>query len=105
MATTIAEVVWLQQLLQDLHVDISSPPSLHCDNVSAMALATNPVLHSKAKHIEVDCHFVRERVQQGVISLQFVASTAQYADIFTKGLCSPLFTTHCSNLMLGPPKT
>nr|XP_028949224.1 GDSL esterase/lipase 4-like [Malus domestica] len=42
MATTIAEVVWLQQLLQDLHVDISSPPSLHCDNVSAMALATNP---------------------------------------------------------------
>ncbi|CAN6727335.1 unnamed protein product [Malus baccata var. baccata] len=105
MATTTAEVVWLQQLLQDLHLDISSPPSLHCDNVSAMALATNPVLHSKAKHIEVDCHFVRERVQQGVISLQFVASTTQFADIFTKGLCSPLFTTHCSNLMLGLPKT
>ncbi|CAN6723036.1 unnamed protein product [Malus baccata var. baccata] len=105
MATTTAEVVWLQQLLKDLHLDIPSPPRLHCDNVSAMALATNPVLHSKAKHIEVDCHFVRERVQTGVISLQFVASQAQFADIFTKGLCSPLFTTHCSNLMLGLPQT
>ena len=70
-----------------------------------MALATNPILHFKTKHIEVDCHFVRERVQQGVISLQFVSLTDQYADIFTKGLCSPLFTTHCSNLMLGSTKT
>ena len=105
MATTTAKIVWLQQLLNDLHIHTSSSPVLHCDNISAMALATNPILHSKAKHIEVDCHFVRERVQQGVISLQFVTSTDQYADIFTKGLCSSLFTNHCSNLMLGSTKT
>ncbi|CAN6701669.1 unnamed protein product [Malus baccata var. baccata] len=101
MATTTAEVVWLQQLLKDFHISSSLSPILHCDNISAMALATNPVLHSKAKHIEIDCHFVRERVQQGTITLQYVASEHQYADIFTKGLCSSLFTDHCSNLMLG----
>ncbi|KAM1466444.1 hypothetical protein ACFX2I_031643 [Malus domestica] len=100
MATTTAEVVWLQQLLKDLHISSSISPILHCDNISAMALAINPVLHSKAKHIEIDCHFVRERVQQGTITLQYVASEHQYADIFTKGLCSSLFSDHCSNLML-----
>ena len=101
MATTTAEVVWLQQLLRDLHVSCADPPLLHCDNISAMALATNPVLHSKAKHIEIDCHFVRERVQRGSILLQFVASADQYADILTKGLCSSQFNKFCSNLMLG----
>ncbi|KAM1065917.1 hypothetical protein COP2_021896 [Malus domestica] len=101
MATTTAEVVWLQQILKDLHLPCSEVPLLHCDNISAMALATNPVLHSKAKHIEIDCHFVRERVQQGSIILQFVASSEQHADIFTKGLCYPMFSSHCNNLMLG----
>ncbi|XP_050144052.1 uncharacterized mitochondrial protein AtMg00810-like [Malus sylvestris] len=79
MATTTAEVVWLQQLLKDLHISSSISPILHCDNISAMALAINPVLHSKAKHIEIDCHFVRERVQQGTITLQYVASEHQFA--------------------------
>ncbi|KAB2600999.1 hypothetical protein D8674_002004 [Pyrus ussuriensis x Pyrus communis] len=101
MATTTAEVVWLQQLLKDLSLSSTDTPLLHCDNISAMALATNPILHSKAKHIEIDCHFVRERVQQGIILLQFVASSEQFADILTKGLCFPLFSSHCNNLMLG----
>lgn len=92
MATTTAEVIWIQQLLGDLHVHCSHVPVLHYDYISAMALATNHVLHSKAKHIEIDCHFVRERVQQGTIILQFVTSAYQHADMFTKGLCSPQFT-------------
>ncbi|CAN6557798.1 unnamed protein product [Malus baccata var. baccata] len=87
MATTTAEVVWLQQLLKDLSLSSSVTPLLHCDNISVMALATNSVLHSKAKHIEIDCHFMRERVQQGTILLQFVASSEQFADILTKGTC------------------
>ena len=79
----------------------SDTPLLHCDNISAMALAINPVLHSMAKHIETDCSFVRERVQQRTVLLHFVASADQYADIFTKELCSLQFSVHCSNLMLG----
>ncbi|KAM2554831.1 hypothetical protein TB2_018921 [Malus domestica] len=101
MATTTAEMVWLQQLLKDMSLSSSVTPLLHCDNISTMALATNPILHSKAKHIEIDCHFVHERVQQGTILLQFVASSNQFVDILTKGLCFPLFSSHCSNLMLG----
>ncbi|XP_017184174.1 uncharacterized mitochondrial protein AtMg00810-like [Malus domestica] len=101
MATTTAEIVWIQQLLQNLHMPVLDTLLLHCDNISAMALATNPVFHSKSKHIEIDCHFVRERVQRGTILLQFVNSADQYADVFTKGLCSPQFRFNCSNLMLG----
>ncbi|KAM1804716.1 hypothetical protein ACFX12_030549 [Malus domestica] len=101
MATTTAEVVWIQQLLQDLSLSPSTTHLLHCDNISAMALATNPILHSKAKHIEIDCYFVRERVQQGTIMLQFVNSSDQFADILTKGLCFPLFSSHSNNLMLA----
>ncbi|KAM1050774.1 hypothetical protein ACFX1Q_032452 [Malus domestica] len=101
MATTTVEVVWIQQLLRDLHVSCPDTPLLHYDNISVMALTTNLVLHSKAMHIEIDCHFVPKRVQQGYILLQFVSSTDQYADILTKGLCSPQFNSFCSNLMLG----
>ncbi|KAM2711812.1 hypothetical protein EV1_031893 [Malus domestica] len=101
MATTTAEVVWIQQLLQDLHLPQIDVPLLHCDNISTMALATYLVFHSKSKHIEIDCHFVRERVQQGTILQLFVNSSDQYANMFTKGLCSPQFHFNCSNLMLG----
>ncbi|XP_021818795.1 uncharacterized protein LOC110760780 [Prunus avium] len=103
MATTAAELSWLQQLLHDVHFPMSSPPLLLCDNLSAMALSINPVLHSRVKHIEVDCHFVREKVTGGQLHLQHVPSSLQVADILTKGLCSPSFDFHCSNLKLRPP--
>lgn len=74
MATTTTEVVWIQQLLKDLYIPCDLVPLLHCDNIFALALATNPILHSKTKHIEIDCHFVWERVQQGTILLHFVSS-------------------------------
>ncbi|CAL2232282.1 unnamed protein product [Prunus armeniaca] len=102
MAATTAEIVWLQQLLTDLSFPLAKSPILYYDNLSAMALSTNPILHSCAKHIEVDCHFVREKVTRGEIQLQHVSSSQQVADILTKGLCSPQFNFHCSNLMLEP---
>ncbi|CAL9031837.1 unnamed protein product [Prunus brigantina] len=103
MAVIAAEVVWLQQLLFDLHCPLLWKPILCCDNQSAMALSSNPVLHSRAKHIEINCHFVCEKVTRGDLHLQHVSSAQQVADVLTKGLCSPSFTFHCSTLMLGPP--
>ena len=62
LATTAVELSWLRQVLKDLGVFLPTPPKLWCDNVSALAIASNPVFHARTKHMEVDYHFVRERV-------------------------------------------
>jgi hypothetical protein len=92
---------WIKQLLAFLHISLPGVPVLFCDNLSAIALSFNPVQHQKTKHIEVDVHFVRERVSRQQLSVQFVSSQEQFADILTKGLSAPLFHTHCCNLTLG----
>ncbi|XP_028095340.1 uncharacterized protein LOC114295309 [Camellia sinensis] len=61
LAQTSAELSWLGMLLWDLHIPLD-PPTLWCDNLSAIALSSNPIFHARSKHIEVDCHFVRERI-------------------------------------------
>ncbi|KAM2231636.1 hypothetical protein ACFX1S_015876 [Malus domestica] len=100
LSSTSAELDWIQQLLVFLQVPLPSPPVLFCDNLSTIALAFNPVQHQRTKHIEVDVHFVRERVAKKQLSVQFVSSKEQFADILTKGLSYPLFRTHCTNLMI-----
>ncbi|XP_050379700.1 uncharacterized mitochondrial protein AtMg00810-like [Argentina anserina] len=100
MADTTSEVKWLLHLMQDLHIEVLDKPTLHCDNISALALATNPVFHSKLKHIEVDVHFTRDQVKAGTIKLKFVGSKEQLADLFTKGLCSPQHRYLCDSLKL-----
>uniref|UniRef100_A0A2N9HH13 Integrase catalytic domain-containing protein n=1 Tax=Fagus sylvatica TaxID=28930 RepID=A0A2N9HH13_FAGSY len=62
LASASAEVCWLRTLLKDLGIFLSQPPILWCDNVSVLAIASNPVFHARTKHIEVDFHFIRERV-------------------------------------------
>lgn len=101
LSSTAAELDWIKQLLSFLHVSIPYQPVLYCDNMSAIALTCNPVLHQRTKHIEVDIHFVRERVNKKLLTVQFVPSAEQYADILTKGLSAPLYQTHCRNLSLA----
>lgn len=101
MADTTSELQWLMILLKEHHVSLEIAPMLHCDNISALALATNPVHHSKLKHVEVDVHFTRAQVKASTIKVQFVCSQEQLADLFTKGLCSPQHVYLCRSLMLG----
>ena len=62
LASTAAELCWLRQILKDSGIFLPSPPKLWCDNVSALAIASNLVFHAQTKHNKVKFHFIRERV-------------------------------------------
>uniref|UniRef100_A0A2N9JB37 Reverse transcriptase Ty1/copia-type domain-containing protein n=1 Tax=Fagus sylvatica TaxID=28930 RepID=A0A2N9JB37_FAGSY len=100
LATDVAELAWLRQVLCDLRLYLPSAPLIWCDNTSALALASNPVFHGRTKHIEVDYHYVREKVVRGDLSLQFISTHDQLADIFTKALPSTQFLLLCSKLLV-----
>ncbi|KAJ9535241.1 LOW QUALITY PROTEIN: hypothetical protein OSB04_un001670 [Centaurea solstitialis] len=97
-----AQVLWLRNQLQDYDIQLSKIP-IYCDNTSAIAIANNPVLHSKTKHIEVRYHFIRDHVMNGDIELHFVLTEYQLADLFTKPLDVMRFNMLISELgMLNP---
>ncbi|CAN1165361.1 Retrovirus-related Pol polyprotein from transposon TNT 1-94 [Linum perenne] len=89
LAQICCEVQWMKSLLEDFGVTQEKPIQLYCDNQSAIHIARNPVFHERTKHIEIDCHVVRERLQSGMIQLSYVPTEVQLADAFTKGLPAP----------------
>ncbi|CAL1356682.1 unnamed protein product [Linum trigynum] len=86
MASTVSELLWLRWLLRDFGVTFLGPTPLFCDNQAALHIAANPVFHERTKNVEMDCYFVRERVQSGDIAPRKIATSEQPADLFTKGL-------------------
>lgn len=82
----VSEGVWIKGLLQQLHIRGSFPAVLYCDNKAVIQIAGNLMFHERTKHIEIDCHFVREKMQDRVISLIHVSSKDQLADVLTKAL-------------------
>ncbi|GKV02840.1 hypothetical protein SLEP1_g15229 [Rubroshorea leprosula] len=90
-ALAAQECVWLQRLIEDLDSPIQGSTSLYGDNQSAIRLATNPVCYARTKHIEVEHHFIREKVLEGTISALEVRSQDNVADIFTKSLSKSSF--------------
>jgi hypothetical protein len=84
-ANTTAEIMWLLNLLSELGVP-SQVPTLFCDNIGTTYLCSNPVFHSRMKHIALDYHFVRQMVQLGKIRVSHISTKDQPADILTKPL-------------------
>ena len=72
MALATCELIWLKQLLQDLRFGKDGKMTLVCDNQAALHIASNPVFHERTKHIEVDCHFIREKIASGCMTTSFV---------------------------------
>jgi len=102
LAIVTAELFWLRMLFCELHIPLLTAPVVWCDNISALALATNPVYHARTKHIEVDYHFVREKVLNQDISLAFISTDDQIADVFTKGLSTARFLFLKSKMKVIP---
>jgi hypothetical protein len=96
----VAEASWLRHLLHELHSPLqrAAVALVYCDNVSAVYLSTNPVQHQRTKHVEIDLHFVCEKVAASDIWVLNVSTTLQFADIFTKGLPSSAFADFRSSL-------
>ena len=73
---------------------------LYCDNVGAVLLAANPILHSRSKHFELDLHFVRDHVAKGHVQISHIPSDVQLADIFTRAVSSSEFHLFRSKLSI-----
>lgn len=98
LATTTCELQWLVYLLNDLHLTHSLSALIFTDSKSALSIASNPVLHEKTKHIEIDCHLVREKLKQGLIKILHISTHDQVADILTKPLGRSVFISLISKL-------
>jgi hypothetical protein len=80
-----SQMLWIKSQLNDFGVNVGCVP-LKCDNTSEINLSENPILHSRTKHIEIRHYFLRDHVSKGDFALDFVDTTNQMADIFTKPL-------------------
>ena len=103
MRRVVAELSWLSRLLHELTISSLTPIPVKCDNRAAIYIAKNPVFHERTKHIELDCHFVREKLLDGLISLHHVSSHQQLADVLTKPLSGPLHRALVGKLGVSAP--
>ncbi|XP_019244601.1 PREDICTED: uncharacterized protein LOC109224480 [Nicotiana attenuata] len=92
MASIMVELTWIHGLPEELGMQVYLPKELYCDNKVAIQIASNPMYHEGTKDIEIDCHFIREKLQQGMIKAPYVPSKDQIADILTKALGKQLYS-------------
>ncbi|KAM0971828.1 hypothetical protein EV1_019416 [Malus domestica] len=86
VASSACQVVWLRRIMESLNQEQYGPTLVYCDNVSAIKLLKNPVLHGRSKHIDIRFHFLRDLVKDGVLELAQCSSQEQVADVLTKPL-------------------
>ena len=86
LANGICEALWIRRLLTELELFVDGSMKVFCDNKAAVAIAENPVLHDRTKHVEIDKHFIKEKIEKKIITLLYVSTKDQVADLLTKGL-------------------
>ncbi|KAK3012421.1 hypothetical protein RJ639_010652 [Escallonia herrerae] len=86
IALSICEGMWLKRLLEELKITCEGSIKVFCDNQASINIAKNPVHHDRTKHVEIDRHFIREKIEGGIIQMVYIPSSHQTADILTKAL-------------------
>ena len=94
----ICEGIWVVRLLKELGIPINAPIKMWCDSMAALKIASNPVQHDRTKHVEIDRHFIREKIEAKVIDLSYIPSGKQVADVMTKPLVKAKFDGLTSKL-------
>lgn len=102
LAYTIAELMWIKQLLIDLQAQISHPPLIMCDNVGPIFMSNNLVISTCSKQIALDFHFIRQQVESGQLKIYYVSSVDQLANIFKKQLAKSRVLLLRSKLQVRP---
>ncbi|RVW23954.1 Retrovirus-related Pol polyprotein from transposon TNT 1-94 [Vitis vinifera] len=86
MAQGICDGIWLNRLLEELRVPLKHPMVLYCDNQAAISIVKNPVHHDRTKHVEINRHFIKEKIEEGVFKVSYTPTNCQTTDILTKAL-------------------
>lgn len=100
LAATICELLWLSYILRDLKIQLKILISLRCDNKAAIHIIDNPNFHERTKHLDINCHIVRDQDKLGFEMPQHFPTNQQLADLFTKGSCGPQFQFLLSKMNL-----
>ncbi|RVX02121.1 Retrovirus-related Pol polyprotein from transposon RE1 [Vitis vinifera] len=100
MAHDICEGIWLRRVLKELKISDEEPMKMFCDNQLVISIAKNPVHHDRTKHVEIDRHFIKEKIEEGIIKMLYVPTCLQIADILTKALPRKVFDDLSSKLRL-----
>lgn len=100
LSDTAAEIIWITDMLKELGFPLVKPAEAYCNNLSAVHLTSNPVLHKKSKHFATHYHFAREQVAKGSLVVHHVSAMSQIADIFTKFLAQEPYFSFDPNLVL-----
>ena len=100
VAQGICEVLWIKRFLEELKVIRRLPMKVFCDNRVAIAITHNPVLHDRTKHVEVGKHFIKEKLEEGLICMSYIPTKEQVADILTKGLPKKQFDKLVSKMAM-----
>ena len=98
MAKGLCELLWLRELMEEIGYSSRPTMRLFCDNKAAIQIAQNPVQHDRTKHVEIDRHFLKEKLEANIVQFPFVKSEDQLADVLTKVVSSKVFHSSLDKL-------
>lgn len=102
LAACVQEGLWIRSAFNSLNQQVTLPFIVYADNTGAISLSSNPLNHSRTKHVDVRYHFLREHISKGVFTPKWIPTHQNVADLLTKSLARSSFQVHRTGLSLVP---